>query len=73
MGADKSTLKKTKTVPSAGKVMTTFFCDTHGVVRIYYVKKRTTGEYFALALDKLKGATQGKRPHLKQKIMRFHT
>jgi len=58
--------KKAKTVPSAGKVMATDFCDSQGVIYIDYLEngKTVTGLYYAellvrftTELQKIKGSS----------------
>ena len=61
--------KKAKAVPSAGKVMTTVFWDSCGVIFIDYLQKgkTITGAYYAALLNRLKAEIAEKRPHLQKK------
>ncbi|XP_014486228.1 PREDICTED: uncharacterized protein LOC106750413 [Dinoponera quadriceps] len=65
----KRALKKTKTVPSAGKVMATVFWDTQGVTFIDYLEKgkTMTGQYYADLLERFDVELKKKRLHLAKK------
>ena len=54
--------KKSKTQPSAGKVMATVFWDTKGVIMLDFLPKRSTitGVYYANLLDQLRTAIREK-------------
>lgn len=56
-----------------GKVMTTVFWNSQGVVLIDYLEKGKTinGEYYTL-LEQLNDAIKTKRPHLAKKKVLFH-
>ena len=47
--------KKTRSVPSAGKVMASVFWDAEGILFIYYLEKSKTitGEYYSNLLTRL--------------------
>lgn len=62
----KNLQRKTKIVAPAEKVMATVFCDARGIIFIDYLEKgkATTGEHYALLLDRLKDEIIKKRPHL---------
>jgi len=66
--------KKTKTVPSAGKVMATVFWDSQGVIYMDYLEKgkMVTGLYYAELLDRFAAELQKIRPHLAKKKVLFH-
>ena len=75
-------LKKFKTQPSAGKVMTTVLWDAKGVIMLDFLPKRSTitGVYYANLLDQLKTTIYEKRPGklskgvlLQQDNVRVHT
>ena len=55
--------KKFKTQPSAGKVVATVFWDTHGVIMLDFLAKKSTitDAYYANLLDQLKTAIREKR------------
>ena len=55
--------KKFKTQPSAGKVMTTVFWDTKGIIMLDILPKRSTitGVYYANLLEQLRTAIREKR------------
>ena len=55
--------KKSKTQPSAGKVMATVFWDAKGVIMLDFLPKRSTitGVYYANLLDQLRTAIHEKR------------
>jgi histone-lysine N-methyltransferase SETMAR len=67
-------LKKTKTVSLTGKVMTTVFWDSHGILLIDYLEKCISiiGVYYAPLLDKLKTEIVTKRRHFKKKKVLLH-
>ena len=69
-----SARKKTKTVPSAGKVMATVFWDSQGIILIDYLEKgkTITGQYYSLLLDRLKTELDEKHPQLAHKKVLFH-
>ena len=56
--------KKFKTQPSAGKVMTTVFWDTKGVIMLNFLPKRSTitGVFYANLLDQLRTVIREKTP-----------
>ncbi|GFU60616.1 histone-lysine N-methyltransferase SETMAR [Trichonephila clavipes] len=66
--------KKVETVFSAGKVMTTVFWNSHGVILIDYLQKGKpiTGAYYASLLDKVKAELVEKWPHLQKKKSCFN-
>ena len=66
---DESALKKAETVPSAGKVMTTIFWDSQGIILIDYLQKgkTITGQYSASLLGRFEAILKTKRPHLAKK------
>jgi len=61
--------KKTRSVPSAGKVMASVFWDPEGILFIDYLEKgkTITGEYYSNLLTKLDGKIHEKRPNLQKK------
>jgi histone-lysine N-methyltransferase SETMAR len=61
--------KKTRSVPSAGKVMASVFWDAEGILFIDYLEKgkTITGEYYSNLLAKLDGKIREKRPGLQKK------
>jgi len=63
IGANSPTPKKARTVPSAGKLMGTFFWDSEGIILIDYLPRGQTmnGAYYAGLLGKLKAAIKEKR------------
>lgn len=66
--------KKAKTIPSAGKVMPTFFWDSQGIIFTHYLEKckTITGEYYSLLLGRLRTGVHEKRPELANKKVLFH-
>lgn len=68
------TSKKAKVVLSAGKVMTTVFWDSHGIILIDYLAKGETinGQYYVALLDNLKAIIKKKCAHLVKKKILFH-
>jgi histone-lysine N-methyltransferase SETMAR len=69
--------KKTRWVPSAGKVMASVFWDAEGILFIDYFEKgkRITGEYFSNLLTRLKkkrGKRERKHGLQKKKKFIFH-
>ncbi|GFV36022.1 mariner Mos1 transposase [Trichonephila clavipes] len=69
---DEPTPKRGKTQKSAGKVMTSAFWDTHGIIFIDYLKKGKKRDYYVALLERLKCEIAEKRPHLKKKKVLFH-
>ena len=69
-----SALKKTQTVPLAGKIMATVFWDSRDIIFTDYLEKgRTiTGQYYADLLDRFDAELKKKRPHLAKKKVLFH-
>jgi len=65
--------KNAKTVPSAGKVMATFFWDSQSVIYIDYLEKgkTVTGLYYAELLGRFAAELQKIRPHLAKKKVFF--
>jgi len=65
--------KKTRSIPSEGKVMTWVFWDTEDMLFIDYLQKSKTitGEYYSDLLTRLDQIICEKRPGLKKKII-FH-
>jgi len=59
--------QKSKTVPSAGKVMATVFWDSQGVIYIDYLEKGKTGLYYAELLGRLTAESQKILTHLARK------
>jgi len=60
--------KKTRSVPSAGKVMASVFCDAKGILFIHYLEKGTTitREYYSNRLTRLEKIRE-KRTGLQKK------
>ena len=60
--------KKAKTVKSAGKMMTTVFCDARGIIYTDHLQKEQTitGAYYASLLLRLSEESKKKRPHLEK-------
>ena len=71
---DEPTPKRGKTQKSVGKVMSSVFWDTHGIIFIDYLKKGKTinSDYYVALLGPLKDEIAEKRPHLKKKKLLFH-
>jgi histone-lysine N-methyltransferase SETMAR len=65
--------KKTRSVPSAGKVMASVFWDAEGILFIDYLEKGKiiTGEYYFNLLTKLDEKIREKRPCLQKKKSSF--
>ena len=61
--------KLPKTQITAGKVLASVFCDSHGILFIDYLEKRRTinSEYYMALLVRLKEEITKKRPHMKKK------
>jgi histone-lysine N-methyltransferase SETMAR len=61
--------KKTRLVPSAGKVMASVFWDAEGILFIDYLEngKTITGEYYSNLLNRLDEKIREKRPSLQKK------
>ncbi|XP_014486230.1 PREDICTED: histone-lysine N-methyltransferase SETMAR-like [Dinoponera quadriceps] len=72
--AEKPVPKKAKTSHSAGKVMTTVFWDSHGVLLVDYLQKEKTitGEYYASLLERLDEEIAKKRPYLEKERVLLH-
>jgi hypothetical protein len=68
-GAGCSAPKKTRSVPSAGKVMAVVLWDAEGILCIGYVEKgkTITGEYYSNLLTMLDEKIREKRPGLQKK------
>jgi len=66
--------KKTRLVPSAGKVMALVFWDAEGILFIDYLEKgkTITGEYYFNLLTRLDEKIHEKRPDLQKKKIIFH-
>jgi histone-lysine N-methyltransferase SETMAR len=66
--------KKTRSVPSAGKVMALVFWDAEGILFIDYLEKgkTITGEYYSILLTRLNEKIHEKRPCLQKKKIIFH-
>ena len=66
--------KKTRSVPSAGKVMASVFWDAEGILFIDYLEngKIITGEYYSNLLTRLDEKICEKRPGLQKKEIIFH-
>jgi hypothetical protein len=66
--------KKTRWVPSAGKVMASVFWDAEGFLFIDYLEKGKTimGEYCSNLLTRLDEKIHGKRPGLQKKKIIFY-
>jgi hypothetical protein len=66
--------KKTSSVPSAGKFMTSVFWNAEGILFIYYLEngKRITGEYYSNILTRLVEKNREKNPVCKRKIIFYH-
>jgi histone-lysine N-methyltransferase SETMAR len=66
--------KKTRSVPSAGKVMTSVFWDAEGILFIDYLEKgkTITGKYYSNVLTRLDEKIHEKRPGLQKKKIVFH-
>jgi hypothetical protein len=66
--------KKTKSVPSAGKVMASVFWDAESILFIDYLEKgkTKTGEYYSNLLTRLDEKICEKRPGLQKKKIIFH-
>jgi len=66
--------KKTRSVPSAGKVMLSVFWDAEGILFIDYLEKgkTITGEYYSNLLTRLDEKIRDKRPGLQKKKIIFH-
>jgi len=65
--------KKTRSVPSAGKVMASVFWDAEGILFIDYLEKgkAITGEYYSNLLTRLDEKIHEKRPGLQKKKSSF--
>jgi histone-lysine N-methyltransferase SETMAR len=66
--------KKTRSVPSAGKVMASVFWDVEGILFIDHLEKgkTTTGEYYSNLLTRPDEKIREKRPGLQMKKIIFH-
>ena len=71
---DSSRSKRLKTQRSAGKVLTSVFWDTQGILFIDYLKKGRTinSEYYIALLVRLKEEIAKKRLQMKKKNVLFH-
>jgi histone-lysine N-methyltransferase SETMAR len=69
-----SALKKTRSVPSSGKVMASVFWDAEGILFIDYLEKgkTVTGEYYSNLLTRLDDKIREKRSGLQKKNIIFH-
>jgi histone-lysine N-methyltransferase SETMAR len=65
--------KKTRSAPSAGKVMASVFWDAEGILYIDYLEKGKiiTGEYYSNLLTRLDKKIRGKDPVCKRKKSSF--
>jgi DNA-binding Xre family transcriptional regulator len=65
--------KKTRSVPSAGKIMASVFWDAEGILFIDYLEhgKTVTGEYYSNLLTRLDGKIHETRRGLQKKIIIF--
>jgi hypothetical protein len=65
--------KKTRLVPSSGKVTESMFWDTEGILFIDYLEKgkTITGEYYSNLLTRLDEKIREKRPSLQNKKSSF--
>ena len=65
--------KKTRSVPSSGKVMASVFWDAKGILFIDYLEesKTITGEYYSNLLSRLDKKIRKKRPGLQKEITSF--
>jgi GrpB-like predicted nucleotidyltransferase (UPF0157 family) len=65
--------KKTRSVPSSGKVMASVFWDAEGILFIDYLEKGKpiTREYYSNLLTRLDKKIRDKRPGLKKKKSSF--
>jgi hypothetical protein len=73
--ADSLALKKTRSVPSAGKVMASVFWDAEGILFISYLEKGNTitGKYYSNLLSRLdEKILEKKTPGLQKKKIIFH-
>jgi len=72
--AECSVPKKTRSVPSAGKVMASVFWDAKGILFIDYLEKgnTVTREYYSNLLSRLDKKFHEKRPSLQKKKITFH-
>jgi histone-lysine N-methyltransferase SETMAR len=66
--------KKTKSVPSARKVMASVFWNAEGILFIDYLEKgkTITGEYYSNLLTRLDEKVREKRPGMQKKNIIFH-
>jgi len=66
--------KKTRSVPSAGKVMASVFWNAEGILFIDYLEKgkTITGGYYSNLLTRLDDKIRKKRPGLRMKNIIFH-
>jgi len=71
---DEPSPKCAKAQKSAGKVLTSVFWDTHGIIFIEYLEKGKTinSDYYITLLECLKDEILKKRPHFKKKKVLFH-
>jgi len=69
-----SVSKKTRSVPSAGKVMALLFWDAEGILFIDYIEKgkTLTREYYSNLLTRLDEKIREKKPGLQKKKIIFH-
>jgi histone-lysine N-methyltransferase SETMAR len=66
--------EKTRSVPSAGKVVASVFWDAEGILSIDHLEKgkTITGEYYSNLLTRLNEKIHEKRPGLQKKKIIFH-
>ena len=71
---DERASKKSKTVPSVGKVMTTVFWDSPGIIFTDYLEngRTITEQYYADLLSRFEAELMKRRPHLAKKKLLFH-
>ena len=65
--------KQPKTQKSAGKVVASVFCDSHGILFMdYFEEGKTINNYYMTLLDRLSAEIKNKRPHMQNKKVLFH-
>ncbi|XP_011636535.2 uncharacterized protein LOC105426827 isoform X1 [Pogonomyrmex barbatus] len=73
IASEEAAPKKGKAIPLTGKIMTTVFWDSQGIIFDYMEKGKTiTGEYYSSLLDRLKTELQEKHSRLKYKKILSH-